>query len=256
MAKIRLRFSKGGPLRFIGHLDFLKVFQQTIARAKLPVAYSQGFNPHMQLSFALPLPLGMTSVCDYADLTLESEMPEDEVISRLNAHAPGGLKLTGAREFEGPGAAALVMAADYTFPAELLADCVPLATLPSDGATFAELPSGSNPLTRLTAEEKAEEKAEEIIRSLLNRESIIIPKKTKSGIKDTDIRPDILDISISHNQVTMRLAAGSARFLNPLIVAGLLFGRDACPASITRVELYRINTNNEGLVTLYDAPIS
>ena len=218
MTKVRLRFSKDGPLRFIGHLDFLKVFQQTISRAKLPVAYSQGFNPHMQLSFALPLPLGMTSVCDYADLTLEHEMPEDDIVSRLNAHAPGGLKLTGARGFTGPGAAALAVAADYAFPAEILAD------------------------------------AEEIIPSLLERESIVIPKKTKSGVKDTDIRPDIYDISNRNAYIIMRLAAGSARFLNPLIVAGLLLGRDADSSSITRLELYRQATDKSmGLISLHEA---
>ena len=269
MIKVRLRFSKGGKLRFIGHLDFLKVFQQTLGRAKLPVAYSHGFNPHMQLSFALPLPLGMTSGNDYADLTLESEMPEDEIISRLNAHAPGGLVVTGAREFTGPGAAALAAVADYVF--------------------------------------EADDVAEDTVKTLLARESIVIPKKTKSGVKDTDIRPDILDVTVSphlcqhksveersdeaiqqdlslanafgllrcarndgllysrngsfgkqgNQHVIMRLAAGSARFLNPLIVAGLLLGRDACPASITRAELYRRSDDiNTGLVTLYDAPIN
>ena len=216
MVKVRLQFSKGGNLRFIGHLDFLKVFQQAIGRSKLPVAYSQGFNPHMLLSFALPLPLGMTSQNDYADLTLEVAMPEDEIISRLNTHAPGGLIVTGAREFSGPGAAALVMAADYTF----------LAELPVDS------------------------------QSLLARETIVIPKKTKSGIKDTDIRPDILDISVTDRHILMRLAAGSARFLNPLIVAGLLLERDACPSSLTRMELYRLagdSDNNKQLVSLHDA---
>jgi len=216
MVKVRLQFSKGGGLRFIGHLDFLKVFQQALGRSKLPVAYSQGFNPHMQLSFALPLPLGMTSQHDYADLTLDVHVPEGEIIARLNAHAPGGLVVSGAREFTGPGAAALVMAADYVFPVELM--------LPD--ITDMESPAASLAM------------CEEIAQTLLARESIVIPKKTKSGIKDTDIRPDILDISVSPQHVTMRLAAGSARFLNPLIVAGLLQGRDACPASITRVELY------------------
>ena len=221
MIKLRLRFSKGGNLRYIGHLDFLKVFQQTIGRAKLPVAYSQGFNPHMLLSFALPLPLGMTSLHDYADLTLESEMPEDEIISRLNTHAPGGLVISGAKEFSGPGAAAIVAAADYVLAA---ADVT-----------------------------------EQTVKSLLDRAGIVIPKKTKSGTKDTDIRPDILDIALRNDvqgrHVFMRLAAGSARFLNPLTVAALLLGREACPASITRTELYRRaeDDKNMGLVSLNDS---
>ncbi|MCL2404217.1 MAG: TIGR03936 family radical SAM-associated protein [Defluviitaleaceae bacterium] len=213
MIKMRLRFSKSGNLRFIGHLDFLKVFQQTLGRSKLPVAYSQGFNPHMLLSFALPLPLGMTSIHDYADLTLDTELPEDKIISRINACAPGGLVVSGAQAFGGPGAAALVVAADYIL----------LAELDADDSTLVE----------------------DRIKSVLSSESIIIPKKTKSGIKDTDIRPDIMDISMAEQHIKMRLAAGSARFLNPLIVAGLLLGRDASPATITRTELY-CHTTGEG----------
>jgi len=228
MTKIRLQFSKGGPLRFIGHLNFLKVFQQTISRAKLPVAYSQGFNPHMQLSFALPLPLGMTSIHDYADITLESEMQPDEIILRLNTHGPEGLVLAGAQEFTGPGAAALVMAADYTFPVEILEDYAA-----STGKS-----------------------ANEIIQTLLGRESIIIPKKTKSGIKDTEIRPDILDISIKPQYVNMRLAAGSARFLNPLIVAGLLLNCDADASTITRAELYRQATDSPEWIPLNETPVN
>jgi len=224
MHKIRLRFSKRGNLCFIGHLDFLKVFQQTLGRSRLPVAYSQGFNPHMLLSFALPLPLGMASGYDYADLTLDVDLPEDEIVSRVNACAPDGLVLTGARGFSGAGAAALVMVADYQFRADLLG---------GDKATI-----------------------DEVIGALLARDSIVIAKKTKSGVKDTDIRPDILDISVVGQNVQMRLAAGSSRFLNPLIVAGLLLGRGACTSDITRAELYRYVDSKDigaGITSLYDA---
>lgn len=207
MIKIRLCFSKSGSLRFIGHLDFLKVFQKTIRRAKLPAAYSQGFNPHMQLSFALPLPLGMTSYHDYADITLEKDMPHDEIISRLNAHAPQGLVIHDAREFTGSGAAALVEVADYHFTS-----IKPVST-----------------------------------DSILSKKEIIIPKKTKSGIKDTDIRPDIIDLT----DTSMRLSAGSGRFLNPLIVLKLLTNQDIDASALVRYELYQ-----KGLIPLYETPIS
>ena len=218
LTKIRIQFSKSGPLRYIGHLDFLKAFQQTISRAKLPIAYSQGFNPHMLLSFALPLPLGMASICDYADLTLESGLPEDDIISQLNTHAPCGLSITNAYEFNGPGAAALVTAADYF--------------LAADGIT------------------------ENNIQITLNQKRIIIPKKTKSGTKDTDIRPDIYNIweDAAGRHIVMRLAAGSARFLNPLTVAGLLLGHDADPSAIVRAELYR-RDDKKGLISLNETPI-
>jgi len=193
-------------LRYIGHLDLLKVFQQTIRRAGLPMAYSQGFNPHMMLSFALPLPLGMASHNDYADISLEREMPMAELISKLNGNAPKGLCINNALKFEGPGAAALVSAADY------------LINLPSD---------------------INQDIVNKAIQSLLSCETIVIPKKTKSGIKDTDIKPDIFSISSDDDSINLCLAAGSGRFLNPLIVANLILGRDMAASSLIRKELYR-----------------
>jgi len=237
---MRICFSKTGPLRYIGHLDFLKVFQQTIRRAGLPMAYSQGFNPHMQLSFALPLPLGMVSTRDYADLTLESELPGDEIVVRLNACAPTGLCVNSAWEYSGPGAAALVMVADYLF-------C-------------------GLPLEMLENQHDIEEK---ILYPVLSQDSIVIPKKTKSGIKDTDIRPDIFSLSVASGitsantemiqdsqdtNILMRLAAGSGRFLSPLIVAKLLTGQDADISAIIRHDLYR-QDKEKGLISLNEAPI-
>ena len=216
MIKLRLCFTKTGPLRYIGHLDFLKVFQQTIRRAGLPVAYSQGFNPHIQLSFALPLPLGMTSANDYADLTLKHEMQEAKLLSNFNANAPDGLVLSSAKPFSGAGAAALATAADYFL--------------------FTDID------------------ASKAIDCILSKESIVIPKKTKSGVKDTDIRPDIFHISKEDNHILMRLAAGSGRFLNPLVVAKLLINEDASPSSIIRNELYS-QDNDKGLVPLYETSV-
>ena len=221
MTKIRLCFLKTGPLRYIGHLDLLKVFQQTIRRAGLPMAYSQGFNPHMMLSFALPLPLGMASCNDYADIILEHEMPMSELILKFNDHAPEGLCLKDAWKFEGHGAAALVSAGDY------------LLEIPSD---------------------KNKDDLNKSIQTLLTSEAIVIPKKTKSGVKDTDIRPDILHISLEDSGILLRLAAGSGRFLNPLIVAKLILGQDVSPSSIIRHELYR-QDNSKGLISLHEAPI-
>jgi len=198
--KIRLQFSKTDTLRFIGHLDFLRVFQQTIRRAALPVAYSQGFNPHILLSFALPLPLGMESINDYADLTLEKEMPLDEIAAKMNMNAPVGLKISKASPVENGRAAAITVAADYLFH----------ANIPTD-----------------------------IIAKALASETIVVPKKTKSGIKDTDIRPDILDIWQQDGKTILRLSAGSARFLNPLTVAEFLTSEKPSASNLSRLELYQ-----------------
>jgi len=213
--KIRLRFSKADSLRYIGHLDFLRVFQQMIRRAGLPIAYSQGFNPHQILSFALPLPLGMESLHDYADITLVSEVCFTDIISRLNNNAPHGLCIHDAYIQTGQSAAAATAAADYTVHV-------------SD-------------ISRKTLTERAQ--------GILQAEALVVSKKTKSGVKDTDIRPDIYTITISENVCRLRLSAGSAKFLNPLLVAELLLGHTPCTSTISRDELYQLSDKG-GLIPL------
>ncbi|MCL2500553.1 MAG: TIGR03936 family radical SAM-associated protein [Defluviitaleaceae bacterium] len=204
MFKVRIRFSKDGALRFIGHLDFLRVFQQALRRSELPVAYSQGFNPHIQLSFALPLPLGMASANDYADLTLKESVNMENAKKLLQNQAPLGLTIKKMWETEGRNAASITAAADY----ELKCD-------------ESEMPS-----------------IREAAKNLLAANVYMIPKKTKGGIKDTDIRPDIMSIETSGNTAVMRLAAGSGRFLNPLTAAAILLGRETAACEIIRLELY------------------
>ena len=70
MIEKRIRYSKTGILKFIGHLDMLRTFQRAFRRASVPLEYSKGFNPHPLVSFAYPLGLGMTSEDEYADITL------------------------------------------------------------------------------------------------------------------------------------------------------------------------------------------
>jgi len=207
--KIRLRFSKTDTLRFIGHLDFLKVFTQTIRRSSLPIAYSQGFNPHQIISFALPLPLGMESVHDYADISLTADVPYDEIVEKLNDAAPQGLHILVAYKPTGATAAAATTVADYAFTANV---------------------------------------TDEAIKKVLDAESIVIPKKTKSGVKNTDIRSDILDIKKTDSGAILRLSAGSAKFLNPLLVVPLLTDDTPCNSGLSRLELYQ--NGEDGIISL------
>ena len=68
--KYRVKFSKNGPVRFVGHLDMMRYFQKAIRRAGLPIKYSEGFNPHQIMSFAAPLGVGVTSDGEYMDIEL------------------------------------------------------------------------------------------------------------------------------------------------------------------------------------------
>ena len=93
---VRMRFAKTGRARYISHLDLIRCFQRAVCRAKLPAAYSEGFHPHMQTSFATTLPLGFFSTAEQMDLELTEELPCDAVMERLNAVLPEGIRILEA----------------------------------------------------------------------------------------------------------------------------------------------------------------
>ena len=115
------KFTKEENIKFISHLDVLKTIQKNIRRAGLPVEFSQGFNPHMNTSIAQPLSVGVYSSGEYMDMILTTETDEQEIVDKLNATAPSGIKYISALaipytqgEKKVPQAMALIDAARYT----------------------------------------------------------------------------------------------------------------------------------------------
>lgn len=82
MIGIRLKFTKGSEVKYISHLDLMRVFQRALRRASIPISYSSGFNPHQEISFAAPLSLGVTSNAEYVDLKLTEPMDVREIRRR------------------------------------------------------------------------------------------------------------------------------------------------------------------------------
>lgn len=217
--KYRIKFTKQGNMRFIGHLDLLRTFQRAIRRAGLPAAYSQGFNPHQLISFALPLSLGMASVAEIADIELREAADakdfSEELAARLGAAMPKGVEVLKCRPLaSGEKAAAELCAAEYAirFPdAEAVTTCLNQA---------------------------------------LAAETIVARHKDK----EVDIRPGILSLSPeSDGSVRALLAAGSARNVKPELLAGHLCGLAGTPfdplrVGYCRMEMYK--TDNGRLVPL------
>ena len=98
--KVRIKFSKEGPIKFVGHLDTMRYFQKAIRRANLPVAFSGGYSPHMIMSFAAPLGVGTESLGEYFDLELTETVPTDEITRRLEATMVEGVRVISARQVE------------------------------------------------------------------------------------------------------------------------------------------------------------
>lgn len=88
MKTVRVFFAKEGRLKYISHLDVTRCLARVFKRSRLPIWYTQGFNPHAYLTFALPLPLGVESCCESFDFRLTEEVSCEEVTDRLNAVLP------------------------------------------------------------------------------------------------------------------------------------------------------------------------
>ena len=93
--KIRIKFRKYGVMKFIGHLDIMRYFQKAIRRANIDICYSSGFSPHMIMSFAAPLGVGITSDGEYFDIEVNSTKSTEESIKVLNETMADGVEVTG-----------------------------------------------------------------------------------------------------------------------------------------------------------------
>ena len=93
MNKLRLKFSKNGPIKFIGHLDVMRYFQKAIRRAEIDIKYSEGFSPHQVISFAQPLSVGATSDGEYMDISVNSMVSAEDIMNRLNSVMNEGIEI-------------------------------------------------------------------------------------------------------------------------------------------------------------------
>ncbi len=216
--KIRIKFSKQGPVRFIGHLDVMRYFQKAVRRAGIDIRYSEGFSPHQIMSFAAPLSVGLISNGEYMDIETHAAMPPEEMADALNAAGAEGIRVLSCRLLgdAAKNAMSQVAAADYTF-------------------WFRQ---GYGPET----EEAVKAFYEEFCR-FLARPSVEITKQGKKGAKTVDIRPLIYEVFPTERGVFMKLSAGSAANVKPEQALAAFYaskGMDYPPFAfqIQREELY------------------
>ncbi|MCX7711612.1 MAG: TIGR03936 family radical SAM-associated protein [Clostridia bacterium] len=166
MSKIRFKFTRGEQVKYISHLDMMKVFERAARRGNLPIAYSQGFNPHPQMVFGLPLSVGVTSEAEYADFDLAADMKPQDFIESYNKVLPKGFIITDANYNQGKNnIMATISKASYS---------ILVSSGKKDGID--------------TICKKVEE--------FLSQADIIVRKETKSGAKDVDIKPMIHGIQV------------------------------------------------------------
>ncbi len=115
MQRLRLTFTRGEPVKYISHLDLLRLWERALRRARLPVAYSEGFNPHPRFALAMALAVGVTSEAELLDLYLAERREPPTVRARLAPQLPPGIAVEGVEEvaLEGPSAQSQIRWAEY-----------------------------------------------------------------------------------------------------------------------------------------------
>jgi radical SAM-linked protein len=111
----QLIFSKTGLLKFVGHLDMMRTMQRALNRAKIPLSYTQGFNPHPHMTFANPLGLGCSGENEIMEIRTEKDISDQDLFDRLNAQLPKGLHVKAVRTLPDtrPAIMSLIKAAEY-----------------------------------------------------------------------------------------------------------------------------------------------
>jgi len=226
---IRVKFTRGQEVKFISHLDLMKVFERALRRSHLPVAYSSGFNPHPGMVFGLPLSVGVTSSAEYADFELAQKLPPREFMERLNEQLPKGLEITAAcRRAQRENIMASIVRAKYD-----------IAVIPEGDTTSAVPDEHAVPGGFAAVMSQG-------VKELLDKPVIMMQKYTKSGMKDVDIRPMIYGLQVGQAApgaavIHALLSAGSALNLKPeLLITALKDGSGLGfkIAGINRVGLY------------------
>jgi radical SAM-linked protein len=95
-SEIRIKYRRDERMRFYSHLDIMRAIQRSIKRANLPIDYSEGFHPHMKLSFGPPLPLGYVSEAEYLDMQLESPFEKNHLV-KFGESLPPGIEVVSSR---------------------------------------------------------------------------------------------------------------------------------------------------------------
>ena len=197
MQRLRIKFSRGGEIKFISHLDITRLWERALRRAGVPLAYSQGFSPHPQMALAVPLSVGMTSEAELMDITCTRNVTPQWLTDIVNQQLPPGIRVLQTQQIPPvqPALQAQVRFAEYRVEVKT---------------------------------EKSREEIEAAIKNLLSLKQLPWQHQRDTGVKNYDLRALIDIIMLIEWQpgqciLGMRLAviiparAGRSRWLSPSV---------------------------------------
>lgn len=192
MRCVRIWFKKMGMSRYVSHLDLMRAMTRTVRRAKLPLWYTEGFNPHPYMTFALPLSLGMESLCESMDVRIEGDITNEGIFELLKGAMPPGIELTAVTDPVHDPKVIALGEFDILFDAD-----------------------------------KNAEALAKVIKDMLSQDSLIVQKLGKKGrhkvLKDIDLMEHIKEYSVGvmgeRVKLSVTLPAGSTTNINPSLLA-------------------------------------
>lgn len=219
MREVRLLFSKTDRCKYISHLDINRCMSRALTRAQIPLWYTEGFNPHPYMSFSLPLPLGVESMCESLEIRITGDISNSEIKDKLNAVLPTGIRIVDV--YDDFRDCSEIAFSDYVFKYDF----------------------------------KDNKEAEKRIKKVLSQDNIIALKRGKQGrrkvLKEVDIKPliDKCSVSVRDNStiINARLAAGQHSNLSPELFSQTLLklaDLDFEWKSISRLALLDADYNN------------
>ncbi|MBQ3136085.1 MAG: DUF2344 domain-containing protein [Clostridia bacterium] len=192
MRCVRVWFKKMGMSRYVSHLDLMRAMTRALRRAKVPLWYTEGYNPHPYITFALPLSLGMESLCESMDMRIEGDSTNEEIFSMLKDNMPPGIEIINVSEpvFDPKK----IVYGEF----DILFDC------------------------KNNAEYVAE-----LVKDILSKDELIVQKLGKKGrhkvLKDINLIEFIKEYTVSHYgervKLSIILPAGSSTNINPSLLA-------------------------------------
>ena len=177
--KYYLRFKKFGTAVWISHLDMVRTFQRIFMRAGVNIVFSEGFNPHPKMVFAVPLPLGASSECELLEFRLEEQRDPDCILERLKAVTPVGIEIFSVELSERKFTDICFASYDIFFSDDVI---------PTLGT---------------------------VVEHFNARPDAIVLKKTKSGEKEKDIKPSVGSVEATSYGIRAVLSVDSENFLGP-----------------------------------------
>ena len=124
MQRLRLKFRRGNELKFLSHLDMMRLWERAFRRAGMPPAHSEGFAPHPHISLAAPLPVGVIGDAELMDVFFPQHIPQDEFLRKIQPQLPAGIEISEVRDISvsAPSLQSLVRFAEYTVEVESCKD--------------------------------------------------------------------------------------------------------------------------------------